>query len=143
MTTPATPCQRNPDRWFSLDRKELGMAVHGCLSHCPRLAECAATEARPNGGVLAGVHYVVTDPAKTPQPERRKLHEVPCGQCLQVPTSPPGDPMDTGACGTPKGYHRHTNHNQRPCEPCRLAKAEYQRERYHAYRKKALQAVSV
>ncbi|MEU4781056.1 hypothetical protein [Micromonospora sp. NPDC023633] len=28
-------------------------------------------------------------------------------------------PTDTGVCGTLRGYHRHRNANQRPCQPCR------------------------
>lgn len=81
MSDELWPCQRNPDRWFSTDRRELGKAVHECLSHCPRLVECEATEARPWGGVLAGVHYVTTDGHDDPQPERRTLHEEPCAGC--------------------------------------------------------------
>lgn len=129
------PCQRNPDRWFSPDRRELGRAVHDCLSHCRRLAECHDTEARPHGGVLAGVHYVVAWDSPEPKPERRKLREVPCGACGPEP-KPPKDPRDTGACGTPKGFHRHTRAGEQACEPCTLAKLAYQRERYRTWARK-------
>src|SRR5688572_21495661 len=114
---PKWPCQRNPDRWFSTDRRELGKAVHECLSHCPRLAECHETEEWPRGGVLAGVHYVVSGATDVPQPERRTLHEVPCAACETEPEPKPapGEPKDTGACGQPKGYHRHIHRNQKPC----------------------------
>jgi hypothetical protein len=133
-----SPCQANPDLWFSRDRRELGRAVHECLSHCPRLAECHETEARPAGGVLAGVHYIVVHPHKPPVPERRTLHEVPCDGCeLDTKPEPPKvDPSDTGACGTPKGFHRHHKRDEKPCERCRLAKTEYQREKYRAFRRR-------
>lgn len=133
---PTWPCQENPDRWFSRNRRELGKAVHQCLSHCPRLAECDATEQRPRGGVLAGVHYVLSDDVVVP--ERRTLHEVPCDGCGADP-KPKTDrvaPRDTGACGTPKGFHRHTKRGQEPCDPCKVAKSEYQRERYRTWARK-------
>ena len=118
------PCQRNPERWFSDDRTELGRAVHECLSHCLRLVECDATEPRSEGGVLAGVRYV-TDKYGRVRAERRVLREVTCDGCAPdvKPTA------DTGACGEAKGYHRHLARRQEPCEPCRLAYAGYQRDR--------------
>lgn len=136
------PCQRNPDRWFSTDRRELGRAVHECLSHCTRLVECDATEARPRSGVLAGVYYVASHDSDEPQPERRTLHEVPCPGCVlePMPKPEPTGPTDTGACGEPKGYHRHTRLGQVPCGPCTVAKAEYQREKYREWARLRVEA---
>lgn len=136
MSDERWPCQRNPDRWFSTNRRELGRAKHECLSHCPRLAECDATQPRPAGGVLAGVRYIVTDAAAEPRPERRTLHEVPCDGCELDPKPKPErtGPTDTGACGTSRGFHRHAAANEYPCEPCRVAKTEYQREYWRAWR---------
>ena len=34
------PCRADPEKWFSRNYAALGEAVHGCLAHCPRLAEC-------------------------------------------------------------------------------------------------------
>lgn len=136
MSDERWPCQRNPDRWFSENRRELGRAVHECLSHCPRLVECAATEEWPRGGVLAGVHYVVSGTTDRPQPESRTLHEIPCPGCEFEPMPKPerAEPTDTGACGEPRGFHRHAARGEKPCEPCRVAKTEYQREYWRAWR---------
>lgn len=135
------PCQRDPELWFSENRKELGRAVHFCLSHCRRLAECHATEARPRGGVLAGVRYVVNDSTNRPEPERRRLHEVACAACGPDPKPQPmKEPTDTAACGTAKGFHRHVARGEQPCDPCAQAKLEYQRDRYRSWlrRRRAL-----
>jgi hypothetical protein len=40
---------------------------------------------------------------------------------------PPGRPV-TAPCGTPSAYKRHRRHGERPCEACRLAWNEWQRE---------------
>lgn len=130
------PCQRNPDRWFSEDRRELGRAVHECLSHCPRLAECAATEEWPQGGVLAGVYYVVVKNSREARPDLRPLNEVPCAGCGLEPAPKPErtEPTDTGWCGTNRGFNRHRDRNEYPCEPCRAAKTEYQRAYWRAWR---------
>lgn len=37
-------------------------------------------------------------------------------------------------CGTRSGYQRHRNHGEKPCEQCRQAQSDYDRE-YHLLRK--------
>lgn len=71
------PCQRNPERWFAVDRKELGLAIHECRVHCPRIRECWATEAFPMDGVLAGVLFNTRGVADGKQPP-----EVRCDACV-------------------------------------------------------------
>jgi len=126
------PCQRDPDRWFSTNRTDVGKAAHQCLSHCTRLVECSASRDWPRGGVLAGVRYVVSSKTDRPVPERRVLREIPCSACVSDP-KPQRPPTDTGACGEPKGFYRHVARGQRACEPCTVAKLKYQRDKHRAW----------
>ncbi len=41
-------------------------------------------------------------------------------------------PTPTAPCGTVAAYKRHLRHHEAPCDPCRAAWAEYQRDRYRA-----------
>ncbi len=126
------PCQENPELWFSTDRPDdrriLGWAIHQCRSHCHRLVECERTEARPHGGVLAGVLYV--SEAGDPQPDRRQPREMPCAECkpARTPERLLKEPSDTGACGESRGHGRHARRGERPCDPCAAAKSKYQQE---------------
>jgi hypothetical protein len=48
-------------------------------------------------------------------------------------TGQPGRPV-TQPCGTQAAYKRHQRKGEEPCDPCRLAWAEYQRELYQRRR---------
>jgi hypothetical protein len=106
------PCRADPERWFTRDRTQLGLAVHDCIRHCPRVEECRATEERPVDGVLGGVLFNVERKVDGKQPA-----EVRCDSC-RIGVSVP-----TGVCGSTAGARRHRRRGERVCLPCRTAEA--------------------
>ena len=71
--------------------------------------------------------------------------ERPCQPCLDanrayrrglradryVPKEQRTEPTDTGACGTPKGYQRHTAAGEHACADCKQAMTDRQHDYYH------------
>lgn len=89
-------------------------ALEVCAT-CPYTAQCAALVVPPGSrfdGVAGGRLYINGRPARPPVP--------------RAPRARMGPPR-TAACGTKSGYAAHRRHGEYPCEPCRAAKAEYER----------------
>lgn len=99
------PCRADPEKWFSRNYAALGEAVHGCLTHCPRLAECQK-EPPAFEGVIAGVLYT-----RLSTPNHYQPQEVKCLDCLPPPQ----------IHGTETGYGRHRRAKESPCNLCRIA----------------------
>lgn len=137
---PTRPCTTNPDLWFATTYAERALAIHLCLRHCPFLRQCRTQADRTpcSHGVQAGVLYTDTTIAQharqQPKPSRRRCptcHDSnapaagetnqPSPQILRRPTSTWPD------CGQHKAYRRHLYHHETPCQPCRIARNEYQR----------------
>jgi hypothetical protein len=121
------PCQANPERWFSTDRYELGVAIHGCRAHCPRLRVCAV-EARDRGlrpveGVLAGVLFNTWRRVHGYQPE-----QVKCDACRFPPPPPPPPGCGVGARG-------HRRRGDKPCVPCRAEESRLKNDQRKPRRK--------
>jgi hypothetical protein len=99
------PCRADPEKWFARAYGQLGEAIHGCLVHCPRLAECR-TDPPVIEGVIGGVLYTKHEVPNHYQPE-----EVKCAGCTPKPQ----------LHGTEGGYSRHRRANEPVCTPCRNA----------------------
>lgn len=99
------PCARDPEKWFSRNHGALGEAVHGCLVHCPRLAQCRE-EPPAVDGVIAGVLYT-----RLGVPHYQQPPEVKCLDCLPPPQ----------IHGTEAGYSRHRRAREPQCTACRIA----------------------
>lgn len=94
----------NPDIFFN--PKRINDANHYC-SRCPVVLACREAGKSAYRGVWAGEYIHRTTPG--PSPTAPYLPE---------------------AHGTPAGYARHLRDDEVPCHQCRLAHAEYQREKY-------------
>lgn len=116
------PCRLAPEVWFG-SRVEQGQAIHMCLNHCTRLAECRREPAAVHG-VIAGVAYGLDGPLKA----HRQPRPVSCGECRAA------GPGDTGRCGTDAGATAHRRRGEQPCMPCRRAHAAKELERLRARR---------
>jgi hypothetical protein len=111
--------REDPEMFFSEARTSRSIALHVCLTHCPVLEQCATFAAQnpPWSAVQGGVAY-----GKYGQPLGWEPRAAPtCRRCPQ----PIG--TDTGACGTVRGYGRHTRAGTEVCKPCRVAQTERQR----------------
>lgn len=66
--------------------------------------------------------WVTWDERERPLPEGAQM-------VLWSPPRPRARPGPSQPCGTPGGCQRHYRHDERPCEPCRLAWREDQNRR--------------
>lgn len=147
MTAPvARPCEKNPERWFSSDRKQQQIAVSYC-KRCPLLPQCQeyALEEHPSHGVWGGltekdratlsgkVKPVVRRSSLVPvdcdsptawaQHRRRKENCEECAEkrAVQLVRERRArlDAEHAAHGGSMIGYHAHIALGEAPCDACR------------------------
>lgn len=122
-----------PDLWYGPSTAE-AIAICG---ECPVRAECLADALTLPRYMDHGIHGGTT--ADTRAAIRRG--QITAEQALAASDEHrPAAPTQWKDCGTYNAFHRHRYHGERPCEDCRRAAREYNRE-YHLRRKARREAV--
>ena len=113
------------DTFFPSNIEELFDRAKAICAMCPEMHPCREASMAESYGVWGGL---------SPQERRRRAgfaEDVPPPQPRKRIRSAPMQP-----CGTRAAAIRHRLAGETPCEPCRIADAEYQRAYRGEYRKR-------